>query len=162
MEVPADRRSLRGCSRSARCSATWRRVGAVATHRSCHHCAGEFSSGKAPSFQRSVSAVNFLRFASCVRRRGRPADLCQPLHQPLSDLLKSFGFGWRDRCPNGVSYLIPDRTKLSQRHCLPSRCTGADGRSWPEAERLVWGVQRQQAGVRSLGLPTASVDPKRR
>ena len=29
-------------------------------------------------------------------------------------------------------------------------------------ERPVWGVQRQQADVRSWGLPTAAVDPKRR
>jgi hypothetical protein len=33
-------------------------------------------------------------------------------------------------------------------------------RSWPKPERLVWGVQRQQADVRSWGLPTAAVvDP---
>jgi hypothetical protein len=35
-------------------------------------------------------------------------------------------------------------------------------RSWPKPERLVWGVQRQQGDVRSRGLPTAAVGPKRR
>ena len=38
----------------------------------------------------------------------------------------------------------------------------SNGWSWPEAEWPVWSVQRQQADVRSWGLPTAGVDPKRR
>jgi hypothetical protein len=38
----------------------------------------------------------------------------------------------------------------------------SNGRGWPKPERPVWGVQRKQADVRSWGLPTAAIDPKRR
>jgi hypothetical protein len=67
----------------------------------------------------------------------------------------------RDRFPrNSVSRV---RRRLVRVQGVDQAATVTEmGPSWPKPERPVWGVQRQQADVRSWGLPTAAVDHKRR
>jgi hypothetical protein len=88
----------------------------------------------------------------CDRARLSSAPALSPLDHSAADA------GGERRSP---AWRAHDRSFSRSGHSELRQAPDVVGQIWPEAEQQLWSAQRQQADVRSSGLPPTAIDPKR-